>query len=107
MTEKELNAYIFNLKTTFKGDLTHLAAALGALELGKTYGWKVLRIIYSPIAYRKYQKILGLEFKTILQPETIYSKKSVGFNLTVKLNNFWFAVSRKFSMDSKIRSGAE
>jgi hypothetical protein len=107
MTSQELNDYIDNLKTNFKGDLTHLAAALGALELGKTYGWKVLRIIYSPIAYRKYQKILGLEFKFVLKSETIYSKKSAGYNLVMKLDNFWDAVTRGYSMDSKIRSNTE
>lgn len=107
MTQQELNDYVDNLKITFKGDLTHLAAALGALELGKTYGWKVLRIIYSPISYRKYQKILGLEFKSVLKEETIYSKKSAGYNLSLKLGNFWDAVSRDYSMDSKTRSNTE
>ncbi|MGV0990583.1 hypothetical protein [Limnohabitans sp.] len=104
MTEKELDDYIYNLKTTFRGDLTDLAAALGALDLGRTYGWKVLRIIYSPIAYRKYQKILNLEFKEVLSDETDFSMRSAGYKLVDSVSNYWDIVSRKFSLDSKIRT---
>jgi len=104
MTDKELDDYIYNLKTTFRGDLTDLAAALGALDLGRTYGWKVLRIIYSPVAYRKYQKILNLEFKEVLSDETDFSMRSAGYKLVDSVSKYWDIVSRKFALDSKIRT---
>lgn len=104
MTDKELDDYIYNLKITFRGDLTDLAAALGALDLGRTYGWKVLRIIYSSVTYRKYQKILGLEFKLVLQETTDYSMRSAGFKLVTDSKKFWEVAKGHFSIDSKIKT---
>lgn len=104
MTDAELDNYIQDLKKNFKGDLTHLAAALGALDLGRTYGWRVLRIIYSPIAYRKYQKILGFQFKDVLDDETQYSKRSCGFKLVESASDFWKFADRIKPIDAKVRS---
>lgn len=104
MTSEEIDEYIYNLKTTFRGDLTDLAAALGALDLGRTYGWKVLRIIYSSVTYRKYQKILGLEFKLVLPETTDYSMRSAGFKLVTDSKKFWEVAKGHFSIDSKIKT---
>lgn len=104
MTEQDLEDYLDNLKKTYKGDLTYLAAALGALDLGKIYGWKVLRIIYSSVTYRKYQKILGFEFKAVLPETTDYSMRSAGFKLVTDTKKFWEVAKGHFSIDSEIKT---
>jgi hypothetical protein len=101
MTQEELDDYFRNLMETFKGDLTDLADAVGALNLGKVYGWKVLRIIYSPVTYRKYQKILGLDFKEVLEDKTDFSERNRGYKIALELNKYWEIVQGAFSIDSK------
>jgi len=103
MTQQELDDYIFNLSIEYHGDLTLLADAIGALNLGKIYGWKVLRIIYSPLTYRKYQKALGLEFNNVLPETTDYSHRSYGFKLVNGINKYWQAVGGQFKIDYKER----
>ncbi|MGV1046889.1 hypothetical protein [Limnohabitans sp.] len=103
MNDDELNAYIENLMQTYKGDLTLLADSLGALNLGKRYGWRVLRIIYSPMTYRKYQKALGLEFNAVVPEVTPLSERSVGYKIASKIKDYWAAVRREYGIDAKER----
>ncbi|MDD5754693.1 MAG: hypothetical protein PHN45_08090 [Methylococcales bacterium] len=106
ITLEELDDYIFDLSSKYQGDLTVLANAIGALNLGKIYGWRVIRIIYSPLTYRKYQKTLNLEFKNVLPEVTDFSKRSKGFQLVSGINKYWKAVSGEFHIDSKERREA-
>lgn len=98
---KKLDEYVKNLMEVFQGDLTDLADAVGALNLGRVYGWKVLRIIYSPVTYRKYQKILGLDFKAVLEEKTDFSKRNKGYQIALDLNKYWETVQGVFTIDSK------
>lgn len=103
MTQQEIDDYIFNFSIEYHGDLTLLADSIGALNLGRIYGWKVLRIIYSPMTYRKYESALNLEFNKVLPEVTNYSKRSYGFKLVEGVNKYWQAVSGQFKLDSKER----
>lgn len=101
MTDEELNDYVENLIKTYKGDIVDLTHAIGALKVGKIYGWRVLRITISSPSYTKYQRILGLEFKKVLPEKTEFSTKSAGYNLVMKVGKFWETVRGQFSIDPK------
>jgi hypothetical protein len=101
MTAEELTNHVDEVMKNFKGDIVELSNAIGALNVGRFYGWRVLRIIISNASYRKYQRILGLEFKTVLPETTDYSKKSAGYMLVMKAERFWDAVNNVFKIDSK------
>lgn len=101
MTTQQLTNHVDSVMKDFKGDIVDLSNAIGALNVGRFYGWRVLRIVISNASYRKYQRILGLEFKNVLPETTSYSKKSAGYNLVVNAGKFWDAVNGVFKMDSK------
>jgi len=104
MTDKEIDEHIYNLMATYKGDVTLLADAVGALRLGQSFGWAVLMIVYSPMTYRKYQKTLGLDFKEILPEKGEFAERSRGYQLVKDIKNFWQIVKREISIDSKERT---
>jgi hypothetical protein len=104
MNNSELDSYIYDLQTQYKGDLVDLANAMGALNLGRVYGNKVLRIIYSPHTYRKYQKVLGVKFSDVLPDVTDYSKKSAGYQLVKRASDFWNLVNRTVEVAKGVRT---
>ena len=101
MTDSEFLAHIDKVSKNYKGDSDVLISAVGSLMVGRIYGWRVLRIIVSNPSYIKYQRILGLEFKSVLPEETEHSNKSIGYKIVKTLNNFWQVVRGQSSIDSK------
>lgn len=103
MSKEDLDNHIDSLMESFKGDIVDLTHAIGAVTVGRKYGWRVLRIIVSSHAYAKYQRILGLEFKDVLPEKTDFSEKSCGYNLVNSLDKFWQVVRGQFSIDAKLK----
>jgi hypothetical protein len=101
MSKDDLDNHIDSLMENFKGDIVDLTHAIGAVTVGRKYGWRVLRIVISNASYRKYQRILGLEFKSVLPEQTDFSEKSCGYNLVVNAGKFWDAVNGIFKVDPK------
>lgn len=86
----------------FRGVGTTLESALGALVLGQFFGWRVLKILHNPATYRKYEKVLGIEFKNLCPEITEYGqKKSIGYAITEKLGSFWAVVMGKRKVAEK------
>jgi hypothetical protein len=86
----------------FRGIGTTLESALGALVLGQFFGWRVLKILHNPATYRKYEKVLGIEFKAICPEITEFGqKKSIGYAITEKLGSFWAVVMGKRKVADK------
>jgi hypothetical protein len=104
MTLDELNHHIDTLMDNYKGDLVELSNAIGAVRLGHRFGWRVLRIVISSKTYTKHQRILGLSFKDALPELTKDSQRSAGYQLVIKLNNFWDVVRGVASIDPKIKT---
>jgi hypothetical protein len=104
MTPEEIDKHIYNLMATYKGDVTLLADAVGALKLGQNFGYSVLMIVYSPPTYRKYQKALGLEFKDVLPETAEFTERSAGYKLFNNIKDFWKIVKREVSVDPKERT---
>jgi len=86
----------------FRGVGTTLESALGALVIGQFFGWRVLKLMHNPATYRKYEKVLGVEFKAVC-PEITESgkKKSIGYAITEKLGSFWAVVMGKRKVADK------
>jgi hypothetical protein len=105
VTEKiiEINflEHIDKIAAEYVGDISHLSSAIGAVMLGRVYGWRVIRITTSSKIYTRHQRILALEFKLVLPEETEISRKSIGYMKAKELNNFWDIVNCKFKMESK------
>ncbi len=100
MTDSELLEYIDKIAAEYVGDISHLSSAIGAVMLGRVYGWRVIRIITSSKIYTRHQRILALEFKLVLPEETEISRKSIGYTIAKKLNKFWDVVNSKFKIEA-------
>ncbi|MBF0370477.1 MAG: hypothetical protein HQL52_13575 [Magnetococcales bacterium] len=73
----------------YRGDGGVLEAAIGALFIGQYYGWRVLRILHSNSTYRRYEKILGVQFKEACPERGKYAFRSKGLQLADELKSFW------------------
>ena len=107
MTDEEWLAHIDFVSKNYRGDATLLCSAIGAAMFGRVYGWRVLRIVTSNPSYLKYQKLLGIDFKSVLPEETEYSKRSLGFTIVTRLDNFWKVVRGQEPLDSKQKKTLE
>ncbi|TXI35537.1 MAG: hypothetical protein E6Q59_10825 [Nitrosomonas sp.] len=86
----------------FRGVGTTLESALGALVMGQYFGWRVLKILHNPATYRRYEKVLGVEFKDVCPEITEFGqKKSIGYAITEKLGSFWAVVMGKRKVANK------
>ncbi len=101
MTDSELLKHIDKIAAEYVGDISHLSSAIGALMLGRLYGWRVIRIITSSKVYTRHQRILALEFKQVFQEETQISRKSTGYMIAKKLGKFWDVVNSKFKIETR------
>lgn len=100
--DDETEQRILQSMKEFRGVGTTLESALGALVLGQFFGWRVLKILHNPATYRKYEKVLGIEFKNLCPEITEYGqKKSIGYAITEKLGSFWAVVMGKRKVADK------
>lgn len=99
MTSEQFVALIDSVIENYHGDSDVLFSSIGALMVGRKYGWRVLMIVSSSASYAKYQKILGVQFKQILPEATPLSERSLGYRIVKKLNNFWDVVRGSYSID--------
>jgi hypothetical protein len=89
LLETELGDKLKESAEAYRGDLRLFQSAVGALLVGKLYGWRILRIVLAPISYRKYEKILGIRFRDYCQERTALSDKSVGLKIADYMGDFW------------------
>lgn len=99
MTSEELVAHIDSVIENYEGDSDVLFSSIGALMVGRKYGYRVLMIVTSNKSYSKYQKIIGLQFKDVMEETTVISRRSLGFRIVKELNNFWDVVRGSYSID--------
>lgn len=104
MTDEELIAHLDLKMKSYKGDAETIRNAVGAVMLGRIYGWRVLRLITSSGAYTKYQRVLELDFKEVLQEETPLSERSLGYVIVKKLKNFWKVVRGQEPLKADVKN---
>ncbi len=85
----EQTEHLEKLMGGYRGNAQELASAIGALNVGMLYGWKVVRVIYSPTTYGKYQRVLGFSFKDWCPAETELAKRARGYQFALKVEKFW------------------
>ena len=94
-------AFLDGVIDNFKGELDDLEQALGMYLLGRQVGWRVLVIIHTKRTIRKHEEILGIKFREELDEVGPLATRSVGYNIVVKLSNFWKAVSGAVKVDQR------
>ncbi len=92
LTQQEANKIIEKAMSNFKGQIPTLESAIGALHVGRKFGWKVLYIIHDMRTLKKYEDILGINFKGTFEEAGLLAHKSMGYQAVTKLSNFWKAV---------------
>lgn len=85
----------------FKGQITTLSAALGAIHVGQIFGWRVLKIIHSPATLKKYEQIIGLKYEEICPETTEASMRNVGYRVSQRIGAFWKVVLGQVKVDNK------
>lgn len=93
MQTRDLIPAIDNAVKTFRGNVSTLEAAIGALFVGRQVGWKVLVLVHDKKTIRRYEKILGLDFREIMPEVGPLADKSLAWSAVQKVSNFWKAVS--------------
>ena len=85
----------------FEGQFDELESALGMLLLGRLYGWKVLALIHNKRTIKKYEQILGIDFRKAFPEVGPLAQKSVAFVAVEKLGTFWKAVSGEVKLEDR------
>lgn len=85
----------------FSGVIDELESAIGMLMLGDYFGWKVLVLVHNKRTIRKYEDILGIKVREFFPEEGPIAMRSVGYDLALKLGNFWKAVSGDVAVEGR------
>lgn len=85
----------------FRGMFDDLEAALGVLRMGHHLGWRVLVLIHNKRTIRKYEEILGINFREFFPAEGPSCERSIGYGWAKKLGNFWKAVSGAIKIEDR------
>ena len=92
MNQKQEREMIEKAIESFRGQLPTLEGAIGTYIVGKEVGWKVLYLVHEKRTIRKYENILGINFRDELKDEGRWAKKSLAWKAVQKVSNFWKAV---------------
>ncbi|TFW08732.1 hypothetical protein E4K72_07500 [Oxalobacteraceae bacterium OM1] len=85
----------------FSGQFDDLEKAIGMLMLGDYVGWKVLIMVHNKRTIRKYEEILGIKVREFFPEEGPVAMRSVGYEMAIKLGNFWKAVSGDIAIENR------
>jgi len=88
MNDSELMKEIDRVSADFSGSYDDLQAAIGAVMVGRLYGWRVVRLAGSRRHWTLACKFFG-DLKEILPPETPLSQKSMAYRIVTKAGNYW------------------
>lgn len=100
MNDEDFLLHMDNFIKTYKGDAGVLFSVVGVVFVGRVYGWKVIRLFISQSTYAKYQKVFGLEFKSIMSAETEFSDRALAYKAIKKLKEFWSIIKGSISLDN-------
>lgn len=92
MTDQEFLETIDRAITGFKGSIDELESAIGTLATMRKFGWKPLYLIHQRSTMKKYEKILGVNFRDCVPAEGPLARKSVAWTAAQTIGNFWKAV---------------
>jgi hypothetical protein len=96
MNYQELLAHVDEQIRDYEGDLTQLERAIGALIVGRQFGWKVLLLVHDRKTIAKYGEMLKVDFKEVLPATGKFANKSLGWAAAQKVASFWKAVKGEY-----------
>jgi hypothetical protein len=76
----------------FKGNLKFLEGAIGSMYMCEQYGWKVFYLVHDKKTIKRYEEILGINFRDCMPEIGPHAEHSVAFQALKKVSNFWKAV---------------
>lgn len=76
----------------FSGDGRILESAIGCLQLGRFYGWRVMLLLHAQPTVKKYEDILGVDLRDVLPEFSSKTHKSMGFRVYWHSKRFWDSV---------------
>ena len=76
----------------FRGNSLELETAIGMLFVGEFIGWKPLMLIHDKKTIQKYEKILGISIREVMDDVGERADKSIAWRVARDLSNFWKAV---------------
>jgi hypothetical protein len=85
----------------FEGNVDDLEAALGAYLCARHVGWKPMALVHNKRTIRKFEQILGIEFRTAFEDEGPDAERSLAYRVAKSLSNFWKAVSGEVPIKDK------
>jgi hypothetical protein len=96
-----LKPKLFESVKKFRGNVEVLENAWGALLVGSQMGWKVSFIMHNQGTIKKYERLTGVKFRELCDPETVLSNKSIGYTFARKLSSIWKAIRGEESIEGR------
>lgn len=93
MTDKEFQEKIEQVCTDFVGQIDDLYAAVGMMQVGRLYGWKVMRLATTARIWSVAASLFG-DPKLILPERGVLAKKSIGLKYCDRIDEYWKVVKR-------------
>ena len=96
-------AHVREVAARFKGHISKLEAAIGALYVGNIFGWKVLRLAHTERTLKQFEEILGLSLRDekYCPAETELSTRHFVFRFSKQMRDYWHVVNFKIQDPSK------
>lgn len=85
----------------YRGSVTRLESAIGALVVGQTYGLRVLQVGHDRRVLKKHEEILGLKLKDVCPTETALTARSRGVQFAEKCGRFWDVATGRVAFKEK------
>lgn len=101
MTQGEMLRVVDEAVASYRGDVSVLETAIGALMVGRWVGWRPLMLMHSTATVARYQEILGLKFREVLPEVGPLADKSLGWRLLGNIKDFWKVARRRLPGSSK------
>ena len=92
LTDKQIQVIAKNTIDKYHGNLPLVESAIGALYAGRVFGWKPMFLIHDKKTLKKYEVILGINFREAYPEVGPRAEDSRAFQLAMGVSNFWKAV---------------
>lgn len=92
MSERDLLKELDPIISDFRGDVTELERAVGALIVGRHLGWKPLLLVHDKKTLRKYEYMLDVSFRDELPEVGPLGERLRAYKIAKKVGNFWKSV---------------
>lgn len=96
-SDSELIQLLENACRNFRGQADVLIGAIGTVFIARMYGWRVARIVVSQATYRRYEKVLGVQFQDLAEDRGELAHRSFGLSIADKLDDFWGVVQGRIT----------